>query len=242
MSSTNKTTNYELSQFLGTDKPAWLADYNSDMAKIDAQMKLNADGVTTASGASTTNATNIGTLANLTTTAKTDLVSAINEVDSNADTAQNTATSANTTAGQAKLKVDALADYFKLTGKQNITVTTNQGVIDTGSSKISSAYNTDGSLGKIYGKINLSFSGAPSGTVTITIADTSLRPTEAITINGLVQVHVYASGSYNYGGTENIVINTNGTATITVTPTSIVNQYSFIIPPCLLFMSNFGDE
>ena len=35
MASTNKTQNLELSQFLGTDKPAWLADYNSDMEKID---------------------------------------------------------------------------------------------------------------------------------------------------------------------------------------------------------------
>lgn len=242
MASTNKTSNYELSQFLGTDKPAWLSDYNTDMSKIDTQMKANADAATAAAGSATTANTAIGTLASLTTDEKTSLVGAINEVDSHADTAQNTATSANTIAGQAKLKADGLADYFNLTGKQNITITTNQGVIDTTNSKISSAYNTDGSLGKIYGKINLSFSSSPSGTVTITIADTSLRPTEAITINGLVQAHVYASGSYNYGGTENIVINTDGTATITVTPSSIVNQYSFIIPPCLLFMSNFGDE
>ena len=36
MSSTNKTTNLELSQFVGSDKPTWLVDYNGDMAKIDA--------------------------------------------------------------------------------------------------------------------------------------------------------------------------------------------------------------
>lgn len=36
MSSTNKTTNLELSQFLGSDSPKWLTDYNSDMEKIDA--------------------------------------------------------------------------------------------------------------------------------------------------------------------------------------------------------------
>lgn len=35
MSSTNKTTNLELSQFLGSDSPKWLTDYNSDMEKID---------------------------------------------------------------------------------------------------------------------------------------------------------------------------------------------------------------
>lgn len=35
MGSTNKTTHYELSQFLANDKPAWLSDYNNDMLKID---------------------------------------------------------------------------------------------------------------------------------------------------------------------------------------------------------------
>ena len=35
MSSTNKTTNYSLSQFVGTDVPSYLGDYNSDMSKID---------------------------------------------------------------------------------------------------------------------------------------------------------------------------------------------------------------
>ena len=36
MSSTNKTTTLELSQFVGTDKPDWLTDYNEDMEKIDS--------------------------------------------------------------------------------------------------------------------------------------------------------------------------------------------------------------
>lgn len=35
MASTTKTTNLELSQFVGTDKPTWLTDYNGDMHKID---------------------------------------------------------------------------------------------------------------------------------------------------------------------------------------------------------------
>lgn len=36
MGATNHTTNYSLSQFEPTDKPAWLQDYNGDMSKIDA--------------------------------------------------------------------------------------------------------------------------------------------------------------------------------------------------------------
>lgn len=38
MASTNKTTHYELSQYIGTDKPTYLGDYNSDMSKIDTAL------------------------------------------------------------------------------------------------------------------------------------------------------------------------------------------------------------
>lgn len=48
MSSTNKTNNYNLSQYIGTDKPTYLGDYNGDMLKIDTQMKNNANSATEA--------------------------------------------------------------------------------------------------------------------------------------------------------------------------------------------------
>lgn len=51
MGATNLTPNYELSQFIGTDKPAWLQDYNGDMLKIDtgiAGAKTAADNAQTA--------------------------------------------------------------------------------------------------------------------------------------------------------------------------------------------------
>lgn len=51
MSSTNKTTNYNLSQYIGTDKPTYLGDYNSDMLKIDAQLKANAESASNAASA-----------------------------------------------------------------------------------------------------------------------------------------------------------------------------------------------
>lgn len=43
MASTNKTINYNLSQYTANDKPTYLSDYNSDMNKIDTQMKANND-------------------------------------------------------------------------------------------------------------------------------------------------------------------------------------------------------
>lgn len=50
MTATNHTNNYNLSQFAGTDRPTWLGDYNGDMAKIDTQMKKNADAIASAGG------------------------------------------------------------------------------------------------------------------------------------------------------------------------------------------------
>lgn len=46
MSSTNKTANYQLSQFVGNDIPSILNDYNGDMRKIDTAIKevANAGG------------------------------------------------------------------------------------------------------------------------------------------------------------------------------------------------------
>lgn len=58
MGATNHTTNYNLSQFIGTDKPSWLNDYNGDMSSIDTAIKSAADAAslaqTTATNADTT--------------------------------------------------------------------------------------------------------------------------------------------------------------------------------------------
>ena len=54
MSSTNKTTNYLLPQFINIDKPTWLGDVNGAMSTIDSQMKSNADAA--ADAAATANA------------------------------------------------------------------------------------------------------------------------------------------------------------------------------------------
>lgn len=43
MSSTNKTPYFELPQFIGTDIPTWLGDFNDAMSDIDTALKTNAD-------------------------------------------------------------------------------------------------------------------------------------------------------------------------------------------------------
>ncbi len=48
MGATNRTTNYNLPQFVATDVPTWLTDVNGAMATIDTSIKGVADSVTTA--------------------------------------------------------------------------------------------------------------------------------------------------------------------------------------------------
>lgn len=94
MSYSRRTPNYELPQYDGTDKPAYLTDFNTAMSTIDGQMKNNADAAAAASAKS-------GTLADLQTSAKNNLVAAVNEVNVAATAAEATAQGASATAQAA---------------------------------------------------------------------------------------------------------------------------------------------
>ena len=161
MSHTNSTTNYNLPQFVGTDKPTWLNDVNGAFASIDAQMKLNADSATSASTSATTANNAIGTLANLETTAKTDLVSAVNEVKAGAGTAQETA---NTAIGSANAVATALNIFEQKFNLSNITQGTENNYTKTGIviNETTLAQNSDGSIFKFYGKLQVN----PNSSVT----------------------------------------------------------------------------
>lgn len=111
MSSTNKTTYYDLSQYIGTDKPTYLQDYNSDMSKIDTAIH-NVNGVATSATQSAGSAEAKAEQANANVTALQGRVGAIEGTVSNLqdkDTAQDgeinnakkLANEANTTANNA---------------------------------------------------------------------------------------------------------------------------------------------
>lgn len=233
MSSTNKTTNYELSQFVSTDKPAWLTDYNQDMSKIDAGIHSAQSTATGADGKADANTTNIGDLTYLSTTAKNTIVAAINEVDSNADTAQGTANNAANTANSAKTAADGLATFLNINTFATSTATSSDGAIITGS--VRNATNTDGSLGKVYGGIILTPANAP----TITIS-TGLRPSSSITIQDLVILQDIGGNKEIY--TRNVTIETNGNVTIDIPSAFNGRAIKIILQPCLLFIKDFGDQ
>lgn len=233
MSSTNKTTNYELSQFLGTDKPAWLTDYNTDMSKIDAGIHSAQSTATGADGKADANATAIGTLANLTTTDKTSAVGAINEINTTATTAQNTANSAST-------GVNTIATKLTLNQvKENLTVTTNLGNVTLNDVKV--VHNTDASIAKVYGTINIENVSGATANVNVTISGTGLYPSQNININGCAMVTLVNSSSAFNSVLLPYTINTDGTITLTqprYTDTSIIS-IQFIA--CLIFVEDFGD-
>lgn len=244
MASTNKTTNYELSQFLGTDKPSWLGDYNSDMSKIDAAVHTVAGTATGADGKADANATAIGTLSSLTTDAKTNLVAAVNEVDSHADSATTTAgqalssaTTAATNAGLAQTAVANLAAKFDLT-PASLTVSCPQVTPTASGTSVTCAKNTDGSLCKIYGRIRLP---AYNGYCSITTSDTGLRPATAITITGAgFRIARTSSGSDIFS--ISYTINTNGTITMSVNNASTLSSTDVELIACLIFVKDFGDQ
>lgn len=142
MSSTNKTTYYELSQYIGTDKPTYLGDYNSDMSKIDAGIHEAEDKATTASQNAGSAIARVGVVektvqshTSAITTLQTDVTglkesvktaqNTATEASQKADSAQQTANSALLTANNASSKADNInKDKTLWTGSiKNQTVT-----------------------------------------------------------------------------------------------------------------------
>lgn len=234
MASTNKTTHYELSQYVGTDKPTYLTDYNNDMSAIDtgiynAQTKADsaytlagtADGKADTAGTTANSAltsagtanTNIGTMANLTTSEKSSLVGAINEVNGNIN----------------KFNLTTFLTY----DTQNITVYNVGGTISSGSMTV--AKNSDGSIAKIYGYVQGS---APSDQrFTCIISNTGLAPTTDITISPAGVTTLI--GGNGMAGNASIVIKTNGD--IELRGTLSANNQQIWLMPCLYFIKDFGD-
>lgn len=246
MSSTNKTSNYNLSQFVGSDKPAWLADYNQDMSKIDTGIKNAADSASVADGKADTNAANIGTLANLNTQAKTNLVAAVNEVYTTAGTASNTATTAVTAAAAASDGIDAINDYLNLTTFTDYNyndAALQKTAVNPTSGKISIARNRLGTLGKIYGRIGgIQTVAWSTGRITINL-DTGFKPSEDITISAAGMLVTGGQYDTHYTVPVNVIIKTDGKVDIEFSTTSTGDdgKFQLYLYPCLYFIKNFGD-
>ena len=240
-SSTNKTTHYNLSQYVSSDKPTYLVDYNDDMSAIDTAIynaKTQADlGVTNASTAQTTaenaqttantavtNASsaqtdantaiaNVGTLANLETAAKTSSVAAINEVVGNVGNKAALETTDKTSIVNA---INEVIDFIHLT---NTTTYNVNDILKSGASSfdgnITIKKDSTGKVFKIYGAIN---TVNPDGNIiTLTISNTGLHPTTNMSFSE-VGISLSNTSQYKYPRRPEISVAPNGTVTITCFP------------------------
>lgn len=262
MASTNKTQYFELSQYISSDKPTYLVDYNGDMQKIDTALH-------TAQSNSSEAVSSVGDLTTLTTTNKASTVGAINEVNgkvttntSNIGTNTNDISAINgkigtmanlTTAEKSNIvgavnEVNAKAiqngtniDKLNL----NTFVTHNETTVSISSGRfnyceLSEASNSDGSLGKLYGIADINLSGVASGTNIAVSYQTNLRPSSNININ-MLGITIYIGNQINAIYNLNVSINTNGVVTFNVTSDGSNGVIRCILFPCLLFMKDFGD-
>lgn len=236
MASTNKTTHYELSQFLGTDKPAWLTDYNSDMSKIDTGINAAQSTATGADGKADTANTNIGNLENLTTSTKTSAVAAINEVDGHADSAQETA---NTAVSNSVTNAGDITNIKKELNWNTFANITFSGSVNPTTQDVKIAMNESKSQFKLYGQI--AYSTNTAGTdVTLTSGDTGLRPEENINIYGTSLARMDTSNG-TYIDPWTITLKTNGTIEVVVhrTVNSTYSAVNFLA--CITIVKQFGD-
>ena len=158
----------------------------------------------------------IGTLSNLTTTDKTDLVSAINEV--------------NTAANLLNLNTYTVYRAANVSSLVNCTV---------GSGAITVATNSAGAIAKIYSDIDV-LSTVDSGTAKVTI-QTSLRPTSDFNINPAgIRRKVENQQEIN---TDKIwlTVHTDGRVDMNV-PVDQNNKYfNCLLFPCIYLIKDFGD-
>ena len=153
MAHTNETVNYRLSQFVGTDIPNPLVDYNGDMEKIDTAIKNVADSAVSEGGRITALETQNGSEV-LTTTAQT-LTGAVNELDDEVGTIDTRLTTAEgkITADEGTLAT-AVGNISTLSGKVSALETkVGNAVLTTTASDCSGAINEldaqDGVLGSM---------------------------------------------------------------------------------------------
>ena len=141
MGATNKTTNYELPQWIGTDKPTFLGDMNDAFLKIDTGMAENKDSATSAesiAGASNAKASEAYSMAQTAQTTASTAQSTASQAQTTAETAQGTAQQALEKANQA------LAGTVN--AWQNISKTDNSSAVNTSYSAGFVSYNSALSL------------------------------------------------------------------------------------------------
>lgn len=194
MSSTNKTNYYDLSQYIGTDKPTYLGDYNSDMSKIDAGIHSADDKATTASqnaGSAIARVGEVDKTVKSHTTAITTLQTDVTGLKESVKTAQNTATSADGKAENAQ---------------------------QTANSALLTANNASAKADNVNKDVTLWSGSVKNQPVTLNDSLTNYRFLYVETNAGISPVFVYRNDKKKYVGAQQVLKDgtTNTVTTITI--------------------------
>lgn len=187
MGATNTTANYNLSQFISTDKPAWLQDYNGDMLKIDTGInaaKLAAD-----------------TAQSTATNAQTDATSAVNSVSTLSTTVSSLSTAIGNINGTLNTITSLIGNGTPTTTDHTIIGAINELHADQGD--LSSLQTTDkSSLVAAINEVAQGGGGGVSSEVqrgTLTAGQTSVTLTFSDqTISATSLIDVYAEDGLNF--------------------------------------------
>lgn len=213
MSSTNKTTNYDLSQYIGTDKPTYLGDYNSDMNKIDAQMKKNADATASAmsiAGTANSNATQAKSQAEAALKTGTQAQNTAENAQNTASTASQNATTALNTASAANDKANTAKDAVD----KNVWVTSGNIVKSAYvSGNIIVKYNAFLKSLVFHCKATIGGSDVPSGTPFATIPANIMSMLDISSARTLDAVFVYVGAKNDFVSYPPFKLDVNGDIT-----------------------------
>lgn len=219
MSATNSTPNYDLPQYVATDKPTYLGDFNKAMLDIDTNMKTIDNKATSAEGQVSTavstanqaieNANQASTKADTAQATATQAQTTATTAKNTADTAQSTATEAQTTATQA----DTLAQQVQ-TALNNIknNWTEAENIIDSALSSngyLYCSYNKDLNIISLFGRIT--FNRDNPNNIIIGTLPSEIKPsTERTITNGLTPVYPIGESGDGAGIPADLVVNTQG--------------------------------
>lgn len=238
MAYTNKTTNYELPQYVSTDKPTYLVDFNKAMRTIDSTMKTNATNIETNATNITVASNKVGDLSTLETTAKTDAVSAINEVNSNIGDLTDLNTTDKTSTVNAINEVLSQFNFTSFTTYKpgDTTMRVSTGTL-IGNYGFTVATNADKTICKIYGDTTVT--GVTPNNHFYVELDTDFNIDEEFTVDhcGIALVEPNYN-TINYP--IYITFLTNGKVRIYGMSTN--EKAWFCAFPIIIFVKNFGDE
>lgn len=254
MSATNTTTNYNLPIFIGSDKPSWLADFNGAMNAIDAQMKVNADAIATKSPILTFNDTSEIDFTKSGNVITANLASGVSDkvgralVTPIAAPAAEQLVAIDTNGSQSAIDIGTglfnnsgvlTAVDLNLTDMGSVTPTTGlPSGISYVNGTISYAFNSDRSIGKIYGSIQ--YKKTTSGDLNQGEFDTGIIVPAPDSEYSIVPAGItLLAGSYHFAGVT-FKVKTNGHVYISTSYWANATIYIYI-PPCIYFFKDFGD-